>query len=71
VWERALTLLTACFMLGLLFEHEDGSYMVLRNVDYFHGTTRRHIPEDITLYGIQKYFYDKDLNKKFTVKCLS
>jgi hypothetical protein len=47
--EAFLQLLTV-LLLGLHFDHEDGGSIVLRKVcvDY---TTRRHIPEDITLHS--------------------
>jgi hypothetical protein len=34
------------FLVALLFDHEDGSSMLLRNMVDLYRTTRLHIPED-------------------------
>jgi hypothetical protein len=47
--EIVLQLLTRV-LLGLHFDPDDGSSIVLRNVGVHH-TTRRHIPENITLHS--------------------
>jgi hypothetical protein len=45
----ACCLLQAEFLLGLLFDPEDGDHMSLQNVVDFHRTTRHYISEDRTL----------------------
>jgi hypothetical protein len=42
-------LLLVCFLLGLLFEPEDGGSTLLRNISKIYQVTSRHILEESTL----------------------
>jgi hypothetical protein len=49
VASTACYLFHAGFLLGLLFDPENGGHMLLRNVGWFQRTTRRYVSEDRTL----------------------